>query len=167
VQAADLAAGALEAVTEILAALVARERTGEGARIVVSMTHGEHRLLPGTPVLTSGFACYSLYVCSDGRHLTVAALEPKFFARLCELVDRRDLADRQYDDDQPALRGELAQVFATRPLEEWLDVFGGEDVCVGPVATREEARASFGAERPGSAATTGEHTARWREELGA
>src|SRR5438105_6633397 len=43
VQVADLAAGALGAVTEILAALVARERTGRGAQIVVSMTHGAHR----------------------------------------------------------------------------------------------------------------------------
>ena len=52
VQAADLAAGALGAVTEILAALLERERTGEGARIVVSMTHGSHELarrLDGDP----------------------------------------------------------------------------------------------------------------------
>jgi alpha-methylacyl-CoA racemase len=167
VQAADLAAGALGAVTDILAALVARERTGEGARIVVSMTHGAHRLLPGTPVLTSGFACYSLYACADGRHLTVAALEPKFFRRLCELIDRGDLAERQYDEDQPALRHELAQVFATRPLAAWLRMLGDEDVCVGPVATREEARVAFGDPDAGRAAPVGEHTAQWREELGA
>src|SRR3954447_24777721 len=60
VQVADLAAGALGAVTEILAALVARERTGEGARIVVSMTHGTHRLASRAPVLTRGFACYRM-----------------------------------------------------------------------------------------------------------
>ena len=48
-QVADLAAGALGAVTEILAALLARERTGEGAHIVVSMTHGSHALAPRAP----------------------------------------------------------------------------------------------------------------------
>src|SRR6266508_3004438 len=65
VQAADLAAGALQAVVGILAALLVREQTGEGARIVVSMTHGAHRLvshrLGGEPVprlLTGGAACY-------------------------------------------------------------------------------------------------------------
>jgi len=166
VQAADLAAGALGAVTGILAALVARARTGEGARIVISITHGAHRLLPRTPVLTTGFACYSIYTCADGRHLTVAALERKFFARLCELLDRPDLAERQYDEDQTALRGELAQTFATRPLAEWLAHFGEEDVCVGPVATRAEADAAYGEAPAPSAPTVGEHTERWRTELG-
>jgi crotonobetainyl-CoA:carnitine CoA-transferase CaiB-like acyl-CoA transferase len=166
VQAADLAAGALGAVTSILAALLVRERTGEGAHIVVSMTHGAHRLLPRTPVLTRGFACYSIYECADGRYLTVAALEPKFFARLCELVDRPELAAVQYDADQESLRDELARVFAARTLDEWLEHFGEDEVCVGPVATRAEAATQFGETASARAAALGEHTARWREELG-
>src|SRR5438309_6531688 len=44
VQIADLAAGALDAVVEILGALLERERTGRGRHVVVSMTHGSHRL---------------------------------------------------------------------------------------------------------------------------
>ena len=103
VQVADLAAGALGAVTEILAALLERTRTGKGARIVVSMTHNAHRLASRAPVLTQGFACYRMYETADGRHVTVAALEPKFFVRLCELLARPELAERQYDDDQEAL----------------------------------------------------------------
>lgn len=166
VQAADLAAGALGAVTEVLAALLERERTGTGARLVVSMTHGAHRLLPGAPVLTDGFACYSIYDCADGRRLTVAALEPKFFARLCELTGRPELADRQYDADQQALRTELADVFSARSLEDWLHVFGGEDVCVGPVATRAEAARLFGGPPPEPAAELGAHTNAWRVEVG-
>jgi crotonobetainyl-CoA:carnitine CoA-transferase CaiB-like acyl-CoA transferase len=166
VQAADLAAGALGAVTQVLAALLTRERTGRGAHIVVSMTHGAQQLTPGTPVLTQGFACYSIYACADGRHLTVGALEPKFFARLCALLGLPELAGRQYESDQPTLRSELAGVFATRPLEDWLQVFAGEDVCVGPVATRAEAAAEFGTAPAGTAPATGEHTAAWRRELG-
>ena len=166
VQAADLAAGALGAVTEVLAALLERERTGQGAHIVVSMTHGAQQLAPGSPVLTHGFACYSIYACADGRHLTVGALEPKFFARLCELVDRPELAERQYDADQSALKHELADVFAARAARSTgCGVFEGEDVCVGPVATRAEAAAAFGAPASGRAAATGEHTAAWRQEL--
>jgi alpha-methylacyl-CoA racemase len=166
VQAADLAAGALGAVSEVLAALLARERTGEGARLVISMTHGAHRLLPGAPVLTEGFACYSIYDCADGRRLTVAALEPRFFARLCELVGRAELAGRQYDTDQTALRAELADVFAARSLEDWLHVFGAEDVCVGPVATRAEAARTFGDPPREDTPELGADTAAWREELG-
>ena len=78
---------------QILAALVRRGRTGTGARLVVSMTHGSHELvshrLDGDPrprLLTGGLACYAVYETADGRHLTVGALEPVFFARLCELA---------------------------------------------------------------------------------
>ena len=138
VQIADLAAGALGAVVEILAALLERERTGEGARITVSMTHRSHDLvahrLGGEPVprmLTGGLACYRTYATADGRHLTVGALEPKFFARLCELVGRPDLAARQYAADQDGLADELSEIFATRSLADWLAHFGDEDVCVG------------------------------------
>ncbi|HET7566705.1 MAG TPA: CaiB/BaiF CoA-transferase family protein [Gaiellaceae bacterium] len=171
-QIADLAAGALGAVTQILAALLERERTGRGTHVVVSMTHGSHRLaahrLGGDPVprlLTGGLACYRIYATADGRHLTVGALEPVFFRRLVELLERPELAERQYDADQRTLAGELAGLFAARPLADWLDLFDGEDVCVGPVATLAEAAADLGTGRQGAAPALGEHTETWRREL--
>ena len=146
VQIADLAAGALGAVTRILSALLEREHTGNGAHLVVSMTHGSHRLvahrLGGDTVpqmLTGGLASYRIYETADGRHLTVGALEPVFFRRLTELLGRPELAERQFDADQESLAAELATIFATRPLAEWLELFDAEDVCVGPVATIAEA----------------------------
>lgn len=166
VQVADLAAGALGAVTEILAALLRRSGTGEGARLVVSMTHRSYPLAAGTPVLTDGFACYSIYDCADGRRLTVGALEPRFFSRLCELLGRPELAERQYEPDQATLRGELEAVFRRRSLADWLTLFRGEDVCVGPVATREEA-AAFAPPGRGPAPALGANTAAWRELVGA
>ncbi len=143
VQIADFAAGGLGAVTEILAALLERRRTGEGAHIVVSMTHNAHKLVSRAPLLTQGFACYRMYETADARHLTVAALEPKFFARLCELLGRPELAERQYGEDQAALVADLAEIFRKRALADWLELFDGEDVCVGPVATIAEADASL------------------------
>jgi crotonobetainyl-CoA:carnitine CoA-transferase CaiB-like acyl-CoA transferase len=173
-QIADLAAGALGAVTEVLAALLRRARTGAGGHVVVSMTHRSHDLvehrLEGDPVprmLTGGLACYRTYATGDGRRLTVGALEPRFFARLCELLGAPGLAPRQYGPGQEALADELAGLFAARSLGEWLDVFEGEDVCVGPVATRAEAAADLGrAEPAGEDAPLGLHTAAWRRELG-
>ena len=142
VQIADLAAGALGAVTKILAALLERERTGRGGHVVVSLTHASHRLvahrLGGEPVprmLTGGLACYRIYKTADGRHLTVGALEPAFFRRLTELLGRPELAERQFDADQEALAIELEAIFKARPLADWLELFDAEDVCVGPVAT--------------------------------
>jgi crotonobetainyl-CoA:carnitine CoA-transferase CaiB-like acyl-CoA transferase len=173
VQIADLAAGAQGAVIEILAALIERGRTGQGAHLVISMAHGSHRFvahrLHGEPVprlLTGGAACYAIYETADGRHLTVAALEPKFFVRLCEVIGRPELADRQYDPDgQEDLAAELAAVFAARPLAEWLDRFDGEDACVGPVATLAEAAAEFGEATDLPSASVGQHTSAWRVEL--
>ena len=173
VQIADLAAGGLGAVTQVLAALLERERTGVGARIVVSMTHRSYDLvahrLGGEPVphmLTGGLACYRIYETADGRHLTVGALEPKFFRRLVELLGRPELAERHYDEDQDALAAELAAILSTRTLAEWLEHFGDEDACVGPVFTREEAATELGESATLVQVTLGFHTQAWREDLG-
>lgn len=173
IQVADLAAGALGAVTQVLSALVERARTGAGGHVVVSMTHRSHDLvahrLGGEPVarmLTGGLACYRIYEAADGRRLTVGALEPKFFARLCELLARPDLAERQYEPDQELLAAELAVVFRGRTLSDWLDHFGDEDVCVGPVSTREEAATAFGRSDLPAEVPLGAHTDAWRRELG-
>jgi alpha-methylacyl-CoA racemase len=155
VQLADLAAGSLTAAMQILAALLAREKTGRGAHVVVSMTHGSHRFaahrLGGEPIpklLTGGLACYRVYPTADGRHLTVGALETKFFARLCELLSLEELIPRQYDPEaQSELADRLAETFAAKPLGTWLELFDREDVCVGPVATLDEAAADLGSAR--------------------
>ncbi len=148
-QVADLAAGALGALVEILAALLERERTSSGRRITISMTHGAHRLaahrLGGDSIpklLTGGPPCFRVYATADGRFLTVGALEPKFWLRLCELIERPDLVERHYD---PSAATDLAEVFGARTLADWLALFDDEDVCVGPVSTLEEAAAEFGA----------------------
>ena len=144
VQVADLCSGAQSAVIEVLAALLERARTGRGARIVVSMTHGAHRFaahrLQGDPLprlLTGGAACYRIYETADGRYLTVAALESKFWRRLCELLGRDDLLGRAFEPSLP----ELESLFRTRTLGSWLELLEGEDTCVGPVLTLEEAAA--------------------------
>ncbi|HEY2326420.1 MAG TPA: CaiB/BaiF CoA-transferase family protein [Gaiellaceae bacterium] len=141
IQIADLASGAQTAVIEILAALLA----GGGARIVVSMTDASHRFvahrLAGDPLprlLTGGVACYRIYETADGRFVTVAALEPKFWRRLCELIERPDFSDRAFDAELP----ELAALFKTRTLTEWLALLEREETCVGPVLSLSEAAGS-------------------------
>lgn len=173
IQVADIAAGALGAVTEILAALHGRDRTGKGERIVVSMTHRAHGLvahrLGGDPLpklLTGGLACYRLYATADERFLTVGALEPKFFRRLCELLGEPELADRQYDENQEGLAMELSAIFAARSLADWLVHLGDEDVCVGPASTRAEAALAFGHGDVPEPVPIGAHTGAWRRELG-
>ena len=146
VQIADLAAGAQSAVIEVLAALLERARTGRGSRIVVSMTHSTHRFvahrLAGDPLpnfLTGGVACYRIYETADGRHLTVAALEPKFWRNLCALLERPAFVDRAFDPELP----ELAELFRSRTLRDWRTLLEGKSTCVGPVLTLAEAAAEL------------------------
>ena len=93
-QLGDLAGGSFLAVVGILAAVVGRTQTGEGRKIDVSMTEGVMSLLPlvasaylntgkaprpGHSALDGGLPCYNIYETKDGRHVTLAALEPKFW----------------------------------------------------------------------------------------
>ena len=154
-QLADLASG-LQAALGALAALRARDSgpLGTGQAVDVAMSDAVSSLLTlaagayaagggvpsGREALTGALACYGTYRCADGRHLAVGALEPKFFARLCELVGRPELAAWQYDPTrQGELRGALVAVFAERPRDEWTGVLAHEDTCVAPVLDLAEA----------------------------
>lgn len=171
---ADLAAGSLTAVNEILLALYQRSRTGRGRRLDISMTHRAHALQSYRHVdeersrlLTGAFACYGMYAAADGRWLTVAALEPPFFRRLCELLGCPDLTAQQFDAGaQEKLTALLTEIFSSRPAAEWLRRFEREEVCVGPVNTLAEADVEFGVpETAAPLAELGAHTDQWRTAL--
>jgi alpha-methylacyl-CoA racemase len=91
-------------------------------------------------LLTGGAACYRIYETADGRYLTVAALEPKFWRNLCALLDRPDLIESAFAPRLP----ELEELFRSRTQREWLDLLEGKDTCVGPVLTLAEAAAELG-----------------------
>lgn len=154
-QIGDLGGGGLMAVVAVLAALHARERSGEGQFCDVSMTDGVLSWLsihagsyavsgdvprPGGGLLGGGFACYGVYACADGRHVAVGALEPKFFAVLLDGLGLAHLADAHLDPArQDELRATLAAVFASRDRDEWAEVFAERDACVAPVLDVAEA----------------------------
>ncbi len=148
-QIADVGGGGLLAVVAVLAALRARERTGEGQFCDVSMTDGVLSWLsayaggyavsgelprPGSGLLGGGFACYGVYECADGRHVAVGALEPKFFAVLLAGLGLAELTEAHLDPAwQEELRARMAVVFATRTRDEWEALFTDSDACVAPV----------------------------------
>jgi crotonobetainyl-CoA:carnitine CoA-transferase CaiB-like acyl-CoA transferase len=151
---ADSAGGGWQAAIRILAAIVARQQTGQGRYLDVSASDGMLQLMalaideyfatglpptPGGTLLTGGFACYDTYEAADGRWLAVAALEPRFFANLCAALGRPELAPLQYDDNaQAELRRTLASIIRTRRQAEWVDLLGPLDTCVSAVLTIEE-----------------------------
>jgi alpha-methylacyl-CoA racemase len=150
-QVADMA-GALVATIAILAALQARERTGRGQAVDVSLLGGVAALmaLPATrrlagadpaDELTGAFACYRVYRCRDGRHLAVGALEPKFWEALCRAVGLPDRIGRQWERG-PRGQDTIAafeRAFAGRDRDEWLTALRGVEACVEPVLDPAEA----------------------------
>ena len=147
---ADGAGGGLHAVASILAALLAvRGGDRRGVHLDVSVADGMLALMnlpvdeylatgtaaaPGHALLTGRYACYGVYGTADGKWLTVAAIEPRFWANLCRLVDLPQWADHQLDDAaQDRIRAELQAVLATRTRDEWVALLGPADTCVAPV----------------------------------
>jgi crotonobetainyl-CoA:carnitine CoA-transferase CaiB-like acyl-CoA transferase len=97
---------------------------------------------PGETALSGGAPWYDVYECADGRYVTVAALEPAFWGNLCEALDRPEWRDRHGTDDpaeREALREALAETFADRPRDDWVEAFAGADAPVEGVYTPAEA----------------------------
>jgi alpha-methylacyl-CoA racemase len=146
---ADSAGGGMQAVIAILAALVRRSTTGEGAYLDVSVADGVLALMalaadeylaagvmpgPGHGILTGRYACYGVYGCADGMWLTVAAIEPRFWANLCTALGLEKWIEHQTDDHaQAGIRADLIQIFRGRPRDEWVAELGPADTCVAPV----------------------------------
>lgn len=155
VQVADLAGGMVAAFA-ILAALLARARTGRGQYIDVSMFDVMLSMLPvpaahhfagktievgGKYVLSGAYPFYNVYETSDGKFMTLGALEPKFWANFCRKVEREDLIPRQFDSG-PArenLFSEVRQIFKSRRLEGWVERMRDADCCCEPVLSLREA----------------------------
>lgn len=150
VQVADLAGASLLGVG-LLAALYRAQVTGRGAHVEVAMYDAAlawtsiHAATtwasgvsprPGRGTLTGALPCYGLYACADGRHLAVGALEPQFWARVCDVLGRPDLVPRGQD---PTAVAEVAAAVAGRTMAEWVAAFEGVDACVAPVLEMAEA----------------------------
>lgn len=178
---ADLAGGAMHAALGICAALVQRARTGAGCWIDISMTEAAAGLAApveamrgfaaepdrGRWMLGGALACYGLYRTRDGEHLAMAALEPKFWAQVCDAVGHPEWAviPPVPGPDQARVKAELAEIIGGRTRAEWEAVFGSIDACVEPVLSPTEASRDSHAQQRGVVEQHGE--VRWcRPALG-
>jgi alpha-methylacyl-CoA racemase len=158
----DYGGGGMLLVTGILSALVERSVSGRGQVVDAAMIDGVALLttlfhglraeglwsdVPGSNVLDLGAAHYNVYETADGRHVTIGAGEPQFYAQLLDRIgigddEKAELLRGQSDPASwPAGRERLAGVFRTRTLHEWRDLLEGTDTCFAPVLTLAEAPA--------------------------
>lgn len=150
VQIADLGGGAMWAAIAILAALIDRDRTGQGAHLDISMTEGALAMLAsefgivdaesspptrGTGLLNGGAARYGVYETSDGKYLSVGALEPQFLGRLAAVAGLELRPGPEGDTD---LRRQLTGVIATKTRDEWARVLAEYDCCCEPILELDE-----------------------------
>jgi crotonobetainyl-CoA:carnitine CoA-transferase CaiB-like acyl-CoA transferase len=153
-QIADLAAGSLNAVISILAAVIKRRDTGEGQYIDLSMTDGmiAFNALYGASFLggasgptregerLNGGILYDFYETKDGEYVSLGALEPQFFKAFCEKIGRSDLAAGGIQPaDVDRVKDEIRLVFKSRTRDEWAEAFRDVDACVEPVMHLSEA----------------------------
>ena len=91
-------------------------------------------------LLDGGVPYYDIYETSDGKHMSVGALEPQFYDAFVELLGVKDTAPDRYDADQAdALRALITETFLQRTQAEWVEVFEGTDACVAGIIPLTEA----------------------------
>jgi alpha-methylacyl-CoA racemase len=157
---ADFGGGGMLLVAGVLAGLLERERSGRGQVIDVAMIDGVGLLLAmawslrnggawtderGVNLLDGGAPFYDTYLCADGGHVALGALEPAFYAAflegLAEFTDTRDWPAQYHRARWPQLRARIAAALLTRTRDEWADHFAGTDACLTPVLALDEVAA--------------------------
>lgn len=155
VQVADLGGGALMGVIGVLTAYIARQRTGQGQYIDVSMLDGTISLLSmlmmeqaaqrdvalkrGEMLLTGSDICYNVYQTKDNKYMALGAIESKFWEQFCRLVNREDLIPHQFSQEH-VHKKEVEGIFGGKTREEWVNLFADQDICCEPVLELEEVR---------------------------
>lgn len=152
---ADMAGGGMHAALGILAAVIARQKTGQGQYVDASMLDGVFSMIHGAisaflandrvPVrgkdtLSGGLPSYNVYECADGKFLTVAALEPHFWRAFCTAMGREDFIPHQNDETQREEQFAFFRgTFKTKTRDEWFDFLSrAGDTAVAKVLSVDE-----------------------------
>jgi crotonobetainyl-CoA:carnitine CoA-transferase CaiB-like acyl-CoA transferase len=157
---ADVTTG-FNAAVGVLASLLARERTGKGQFLEVSLFDSQMAWLAnvGSGYLNTGrqprrwgnehpnIVPYQMFRAGDGRHFVVTVGTEALWERFCRVLGIGDTLARDprfaTNADRVAHRAELIpqleKIFGTRPAAHWLEQLRGADVPAGLVQSVEEA----------------------------
>ncbi|HET9665629.1 MAG TPA: CaiB/BaiF CoA-transferase family protein [Desertimonas sp.] len=154
----DYGGGAMFLAFGVVCALLEVQRSGQGQVVDAAMVDGAALLMsmfwtlreigvfdeqhPGTNLLDTGAHFYDVYECADGEYVSIGSIEPQFYAELLQrlgLDGDEQLAAQMDRAAWPRLKQRLAELFITRPRDEWCALLDGTDVCFAPVLTMSEA----------------------------
>jgi alpha-methylacyl-CoA racemase len=152
----DYGGGALYLAFGLMAALYERQTSGRGQVVDAAMVDGAASLASifyglkaagmwrgprGTNLLDGGAPFYACYETADGRWVSIAPLEPKFFAELARRIGLPErFVQRQYDQRLwPEMREAIAAIVRTKSRDAWTALLEGSDACFAPVLAIDEA----------------------------
>ncbi|MBT8330780.1 MAG: CoA transferase, partial [Deltaproteobacteria bacterium] len=154
IQIADIGGGAMNAAIGILLALFARQNTGKGQFVDISMTDGMVGFLSAAlyfqqltgqdprradAMLSHRYACYNTYETADGRYCSIGAVENRFWKRLCDHLGVPEYAALQYDDSRRReILDYMRATFKKKTLAEWDQELAELEICWGRVQTFSE-----------------------------
>lgn len=153
---ADVGGGSLMASTGIMAALIARGKTGRGQFVDISMFdgavswlayHGADYLFGdieprgGERPFIGQAACYNVYRCADGKHVALGIIEEHFWHRFCDAVGMPQLKEKQWPtgDEARQQKQQLDGLFAQRTRDAWVEFLAPADIPFSAVFNMQEA----------------------------
>jgi alpha-methylacyl-CoA racemase len=151
----DFGGGALYLAFGVVCGILEAQRSGRGQIVDAAMVDGAASLMTaffgmmaaglgsherGTNILDTGAHFYEVYECADGRWISVAAIEGKFYAELLRRldIDPATLPPQMDREHWSEAKSRLAALFKTRTRDEWCGVLEGSDACFAPVLTTDE-----------------------------
>jgi len=146
---------AYEGAFALTAALDAVARGAKGSRTVVSMSetlkdvqsclvkdYQANQIVPrpGETLFSGKFPCYRIYTTADHRRVSVGAIEPKFWQKVCEILDVPHLIQEGYASGKRGAEviAEVQAVFESKPWTQWSPLFDQADCCVEPILNYSE-----------------------------
>ena len=150
----DFGGGGMLLAFGLVCGILEAGRSGKGQVIDAAMVDGAAALMAtffsmgkyfsdhrGTNLLDGGAHFYNTYETKDGKHVSVGAIEPQFYALL---VEKSDVDPRRFRKQMDArgwdgLKQDLAAIFKSRTRDEWCEIMEGTDVCFAPVLSIFEA----------------------------
>lgn len=152
----DYAGGGWPLAFGVVSGVWEASRSGQGQVIDVAMVDGTALLLTpwmaemsrgrfndvrGTNAIDGGSHYYQVYETSDGRYLSLGSMEPQFYARLLQLLglDVASITSQSDADGWPDNIERFRKIFLQEPLDHWVRLFDGEDVCFSPVLSMTDA----------------------------